>query len=99
GRGNATRTASKQVALRNHTRALVSVGFIGRDVNRLLAQALDETAADRGVFNEKSARAVALLDFHDLPFERVKPKLAADHLKNVEDVLAPQQNHTSRVVT
>src|SRR5262249_6557792 len=75
------------------------VGLVGPHVDRLLTQALDETTADRGVFNEESARAVALLDLHHLPFERVKAKLAADHLKNVEDFLAAQQNHTSGVVT
>ena len=43
--------------------ALVSVGLRGRDVDRLLAQALDETAADWGVLNEKSRGVIAPLNF------------------------------------
>ena len=46
--GKTNRAPGKQVGLRNHASPLVGVGLVGRDIDRLLAQALDQAAADRG---------------------------------------------------
>src|SRR6266404_4811889 len=35
------------------------------------------------------------LDLHHLPFERIEEQSTADHLKNVKDLPATQQNDTS----
>src|SRR5215510_5669379 len=41
---------------------------------------------------------MAPLDLHDLLLERVKWKTATNHLKNVVDLVSPQQNDTSGIV-
>jgi hypothetical protein len=82
----------------DHTRALVGIGLVFCDVDRLLAQTLDETATDRGVLDQKRGRPIALLDLHHLAFERVKRKAAADHLHNVKDFSAPQHYDTRGIV-
>src|SRR5665811_1514059 len=89
--GKTNRTSRKQVALSYYASTLVGIGLVGRDVDRFFAQALDETTTDRGVLDQKRGRAIALLDLHHLAFERVEWKAAMYHLKNVEDLLAPQQ--------
>ena len=47
--GETNRTSGEQVGLSNQSSALISVGFIGRDVDGSLAQALNETEADGGL--------------------------------------------------
>ena len=96
--GKANRAPDEQVALRNHASALVGIGLVDRDVDRFVAQVLDEAAADRRVLDEKGTGGVALLNLHHLLLERIKEKPATDHLKNVEDLPAPQQNDTSGIV-
>jgi len=86
---------------RNHASALVGIGRVGRDIDRFIAQVLDETAADGRVLDEKrrgDVGAIASLNLHYLLFKRVKQKPTTDHLEHVEDFLAPQQNDTSRIV-
>jgi hypothetical protein len=73
-------------------------GLVNRDIDGLLFQALDETATDRGVLDQKRGRTIAPLDLHHLAFEGVEGKTAAYHLQNVEDLLAPQQYDTSGIV-
>src|SRR5258708_36551872 len=92
------RAPREQVALRNQAGAFVGIGLVDRDVDRFLAQALDETTADRGVLDDKRRGGIAPLNFHHFLFERVKRKPATDHIKNVEDLPAPQQNDTSGIV-
>src|SRR5439155_1806204 len=92
------RATLEQVGLRNHTRTLIRLGLVRGDINRLFAQALDETAADGRVLDQQRGWIMALLDFHDLPFQRAERKPATHHLENVEDLLAHQQNDASRVI-
>src|SRR5262245_66451117 len=90
--GKTNRASGKQVALRNHPSALVGFWLVNRNVDRSLTQALDETATDGGILDQKGGRAVALFDLHHLAFERVERKAAAYHLENVEDFFAPEQH-------
>ena len=78
--------------------ALVSVGLRGRDVDRLLAQALNETKADRRIFNQKSGRTVPPLELHDLFLQRVERKASMHNLKNVKNLVANQQNDTCGII-
>src|SRR5207245_11350522 len=97
-RGKPNRAARKQVALRNQTSALVGLWLVGRDIDRLLAQALDQARADRRLLDEKGAGAIAPLDLHHFPLERLKPQAAADHLQNIKDLSTAQQNDTCGVI-
>src|SRR5262245_25146124 len=96
--GKTNRAPCEQIALRDHASALVGIGLVDRDIDRFLAQALDQPAADRGVLDEKSRGHIVPLDLHHLALERVKWKPTPDHLKNVEHLLAPQQNDASGIV-
>src|ERR1700692_1730733 len=51
-----------QIGLGNQSSALVGVGLIGRDVDGLLAQTLNETKADGGIFDQKSGRTIPPLE-------------------------------------
>ena len=50
----------------NQSSALVGVGLIGRDVDGLLAQTLNETKADWRIFDQKSGTIIPPLELHDL---------------------------------
>ena len=54
--GKTNRSSGEQIGLGNQSSALVGVGLIGRDVDGLLAQTLNETEADRRLFDQKSGR-------------------------------------------
>src|SRR5262249_24163070 len=83
------RAAFEQVVLRNGAGLLVGIRLVGRDIDRPLAQALDQTAADRGVLDQKGGGgAIVLLDLHYLSFELFKGKAATDHFKDEEDFRA-----------
>src|SRR5262245_15043500 len=92
------RAACKQIALRNHARSLVGFGLVNGHVDRLLTQALDETAADRGIFDQQRGRTIAFLKFDHLAFERIEGKAAAHNLENIEDLFPPQQHDAGRII-
>src|SRR5205807_2616186 len=96
--GKTDRSSGKEIGLGNQASALVGVGLIGRDVDGLLAQALDETKADWRIFDQKSGRIIPPLELHDLSLQRFERKAAAHHLKNVNDLSANQQNGTCGIV-
>jgi hypothetical protein len=50
--GKTDRSSGEQIGLGNQSSALVGVGLIGRDVDGLLAQTLNETKADGRIFDE-----------------------------------------------
>jgi hypothetical protein len=77
---------------------LVGVGLIGPDVDGLLAETLNETKADRRLFDQKGGGMVPALEVHDLSFQRVERKAAMHYIKNVKNFLANQKNDSSRVV-
>ena len=54
--GKTDRSSGEQIGLGNQSSALVGVGLIGRDVDGLLAQTLNETKADGRIFDQKSGR-------------------------------------------
>src|SRR6266566_1707290 len=62
-----------------HPSALVGVGLVDGDIDGLLPQALDQTAADRRVLDQKRGGTIASLNLHHLLFERPKRKAAAHH--------------------
>ena len=59
--GKTDRSSGKQIGLSNQSSALVGVGLIGRDVDGLLAQTLNETKADGKIFDQKSGRTIPRL--------------------------------------
>src|ERR1700722_5169823 len=96
--GKPDRSTGEEIGLGNQASALVGVRLIGSNVDGLLAEALDETAAYRGVLDQKRGGAIASLDLHHVPFEGVKRKAAAHHFEDVRYLFANQQNHTSGVI-
>ena len=59
--GKTDRSSGEQIGLGNQSSALVGVGLIGRDVDGLLAQTLNETKADWRIFDQKSGRTILRL--------------------------------------
>jgi hypothetical protein len=70
---------------------------MGRDVDGLLAETLNETKADRRLFDQKGGGMVPALEVHDLSFQRVERKAATHDFQNEKDLLANQKNDSSRV--
>src|ERR1700730_11872247 len=66
--GKTDRSSGKQIGLGNQSSALVGIGLIGRDIDGLLAQTLNETKADLRIFDQKSGRIISPLELHDLFF-------------------------------
>ena len=64
--GKTDRSSGEQIGLSNQSSALVGVGLIGRDVDGLLAQTLNETKADWRIFDRKSGTIIPPLELHDL---------------------------------
>ena len=62
--GKSDGSSGEQVGLGNQARTLVGVGLIGRDVDRLLAETLNETKADRRLFDQKGGGMVSALEGH-----------------------------------
>src|SRR6202040_1733792 len=85
--GKTDRSSGEQIGLGNQSSALVGLGLIGRDVDGLLAQTLNETKADWRLFDQKSGRTIPPLEFHDLFLQRIERKAATHHLKNVNYLL------------
>src|SRR6266566_3784254 len=81
-----------------HASALVGVGLVDGDIDGLRPQALDQTAADRRVLDQKRGGTIASLDLHHLLFERPKRKATAHHLENIKDLFAVQHNDTRRII-
>ena len=96
--GKSDGSSGKQVSLGNQARTLVGVGLIGRDVDGLLAETLNETKADRRLFDQKGGGMVSALEVHDLSFQRVERKAATHDFQNEKDLLANQKNDSSRLV-
>jgi hypothetical protein len=89
---------NEQIGLGNQSSALIGVGLIGRDVDGLLAQTLNETKADWRIFNQKSGRIIPSLELHDLFLQRVERKASMHNLKNVKNLVANQQNDTCGII-
>ena len=96
--GKSDGSSGEQVGLGNQARTLVGVGLIGRDVDGLLAETLNETKADRRLFDQKGGGMISALEVHDLSFQRVERKAATHDFQNEKDLLANQKNHSSRIV-
>jgi hypothetical protein len=64
----------------------------------LLAQTLNETKADWRVFNQKSGRIIPPPELHDFFLQRVEWKAATHNLKNVNYLVANQQNDTCGII-
>ena len=91
-------SSGEQIGLGNQSSALVGVGLIGRDVDGLLAQTLNETEADGRIFDQKSGRIIPPLELHDLFLQRFERKAATHHLENVNNLFANQQNDTCGII-
>src|SRR3984893_5433117 len=96
--GKTDRSSGKQIGLGNQSSALVGIGLIGRDIDGLLAQTLNETKADWRIFDQKSGRIISPLELHDLFLQRFERKAATHHLKNVSYLFANQQNDTCGII-
>src|SRR3984893_10149702 len=72
--GKTDRSSGEQIGLGNQSSALVGLGLIGRDVDGLLAQTLNETKADWRIFDQKSGRIISPLELHDLSLQRFERK-------------------------
>src|SRR6202048_1220040 len=96
--GKTDRSSGEQIGLGNQSSALVGVGLIGRDVDGLLAHTLNETEADGRIFDQKSGRIIPPLELHDLFLQRFERKAATHHLKNVNNLIANQQNDTCGII-
>ena len=66
------------------------ISIIDGDIDGSLPEALDETAADGRVLDQKRAGTIAPFNLHHLLFERLKRKAAAYHFENVKDLFAGQ---------
>src|SRR5450759_3059912 len=92
------RSSGEQIGLGNQSSALGGIGLIGRDVDGLLEQTLNETKADWRIFDQKSGRIVLPFDLHDLFLQRFERKAATHRLKNINNLVANQQNNKCGII-
>ena len=74
--GKTNRSAGEQIGLGDQSSTLVGFGLRGRDVDGLLAKALNETAADWRIFDQKGGWTVPRFHLHDLSLQGFEWKTA-----------------------